>query len=133
MTNTNNNTVQEATKAALEVIAAISVSDVSSVYSGKPGCCCGCNGNHRYNSAHVDSASKNRGCAVTADEVSDRKVKKVLGIIQQNAAKVAENFVADAAQGVTNNFWVELPTGVFDSRGNERMRLFIVYTVKGNS
>lgn len=133
MTNTNNNTVQEATRAALELIAAITVADVSSVYSGKPGCCCGCKGNHRYNSAHVASASKNRGYAVTPDEVNDRQVKKVLGVIQQNAEAVASNFVADAAHGSTNNFWVELPNGGFDAKGEPTTRLFIVYPVKGNS
>src|SRR5208282_3692776 len=95
------NTAEEAKKAALALIASIKVSDVSSVYSGKPGCCCGCNGNHRYNSQHVESASKNRGYAVTPDEVNDRQVKKILAILQANADVVAEN---------RNNFYAEITT-----------------------
>src|SRR5208282_2899370 len=125
------NTAEEAKKAALALIASIKVSDVSSVYSGKPGCCCGCNGNHRYNSQHVESASKNRGYAVTPDEVNDRQVVKVIGIIQQNAEKVVVNFVADG--GCTDNFWVEIPNGGFDRKDNPTTRLYIVYPVKGNS
>ncbi len=133
MTNTNNNTVQEATQAALAVIAALTVSDVSSVYSGKPGCCCGCKGNHRYNSQHVESASKNRGYAVTGSDINDRQVAKVLAVIQANAQKVAENFVGDASTGCTDNFWIELPNGGFDRHGDPTTRLYIVYPVKGNS
>jgi len=50
--------------------------DIVSVYSGKAGrCCCGCAGKHTYASAHREWASKNRGYAVTDDEVDDRLVK----------------------------------------------------------
>lgn len=61
------------------------VADVLQVYSGKPGkCCCGCAGNHRYNSAYVAEASAYRGYEVSADEVNDRQVAKVLALLQAN-------------------------------------------------
>lgn len=49
--------------------------NITAVYSGKPGCMCGCNGKYSYASAHVDYSSKDRGYAVTDDEVNDRSVK----------------------------------------------------------
>lgn len=56
-----------------------------SVYSGKAGkCYCGCSGNHRYASKHVEAAGKDRGYAIGKEEVNDRQVKKVLGIVQAN-------------------------------------------------
>lgn len=49
----------------------IDLQDVSSVYSGRPGCACGCRGKHTYASAH-------RGYPVTDNEVSDRTVKMMV-------------------------------------------------------
>ncbi len=65
---------------------------VQSVYSGKPGCACGCKGSYRYNSAMVEAASKSRGYAVTPDEVNDSQIKKVAKIILANwhVAEVCE-------------------------------------------
>lgn len=53
----------------------ITLDKVASAYSGKVGCMCGCNGDYSYPSDYVDEASKDRGYAVHADEVSDRRVK----------------------------------------------------------
>jgi hypothetical protein len=61
----------------------ILIEDISSVYSGRPGCCCGCRGKHTYASAHRKWASENRGYPVTADEVSDRTVKMIVGKIEK--------------------------------------------------
>lgn len=55
--------------------------NIRSVYSGKPGCCCGCLGKHYYASKHVAEASKDRGYEVTPDEVSDKMIKKVFNLI----------------------------------------------------
>ena len=59
---------------AIERIANMTTDDVQSVYSGKPGCCCGCSGIHRYNSKY----------AVDGEDINDKQVKKVLGIIREN-------------------------------------------------
>ena len=47
---------------------------VTSRYSGKSGCMCGCNGNYKYKSANKELAEKNRGYAISSDEISDRAV-----------------------------------------------------------
>lgn len=66
-----------------DALVTLQVSDVSSVYSGRDGrCCCGCSGKHSYNSALVAFASKDRGYAVTNDEVNDRMVARVLRIMK---------------------------------------------------
>ena len=65
-------------RTALET-STINVEDVMSVYSGKNGsCCCGCAGKHTYASATRTLASKDRGYAVSDDEVSDRTVKMIV-------------------------------------------------------
>lgn len=64
----------------------LTVADVQSVYSGRANtCCCGCAGNHRYPSGPMRlEAGTARGYEVTDDEVSDRSVKRVLGLVQAN-------------------------------------------------
>lgn len=67
-------------------IADVSPDQVMSVYSGKANyCCCGCAGNHRYNSKHVRAASKWRGYPVRPEEISDRSVAIVLNKIKRYA------------------------------------------------
>jgi len=57
---------------------------VMSVYSGKPGCACGCRGTHRYNGTMLAEASADRGYAVTPDEVNHKQIKKVVKILLAN-------------------------------------------------
>ena len=55
---------------------------VKKVYSGKPGCMCGCRGSYRYSSrvplAEIEVA---RGYAAKLTEVNDRQVSKVTSIM----------------------------------------------------
>jgi hypothetical protein len=89
------------TTLTLGTLAALTPSDVRSVYSGKDGaCCCGCKGNHRYNSQHVAAASKDRGYEVGPDEVNDRQVAKVLKIVQA-AAQRAHDGILEGRVGAT--------------------------------
>jgi hypothetical protein len=72
----------DAVKSLLE---SVTLDQVMSVYSGKKGkCYCGCSGNHRYASAHREIAGQNRGYPISDDEVNDRQVKRVLGIVKAN-------------------------------------------------
>ena len=56
---------------------------VRSVYSGRPGCCCGCNGDHRYATAHRQEAGNWRGYAIREDETSDRSVSIIVNKINR--------------------------------------------------
>jgi hypothetical protein len=72
-------------------ISKLETSDILSVYSGRAGkCCCGCSGNHRYNSAYIAEGSKKRGYAVDAEDVNDKQVRRVLRILQANSAKAEQ-------------------------------------------
>lgn len=52
----------------------IDINQVSSVYSGRKGCACGCRGKYAYASAHTDT----RPSYYTADDgISDRSVKTI--------------------------------------------------------
>lgn len=64
----------EATKSISEV----KVEEVIKVYSGKPGCGCGCMGNYRVNPQHFELAGKIRGYEYEANEANLTQVKKVL-------------------------------------------------------
>lgn len=69
------------------LLASVTADQVMSVYSGKAGrCYCGCSGNHRYAKAHREIAGKDRGYAISDDEVNDAQVKKVLRIVKENFA-----------------------------------------------
>ena len=62
----------------------IEFADVLSVYSGKNGkCCCGCAGDHRYNSQHKEEGGTSRGYPVDAEDINDRQVRKVIGILRR--------------------------------------------------
>lgn len=69
----------------------VDLAQVSSVYSGKDNhCCCGCAGKHTYASAHVKWAGRDRGYAVTPDEVNDRTVKLIVNKINLCYAGLVE-------------------------------------------
>ena len=67
---------------ALKVIASLTVADVMSAYSGKPGCACGCNGTYRIIEANRKEADADRGYAHDDEDVNPRQVSKVLGQVQ---------------------------------------------------
>jgi hypothetical protein len=72
----------------------IHISDISSVYSGRPGCCCGCRGKHTYASAHRKWAGDDRGYKISDDEVSDVTVKRIVDKIERLVKEGAEMLIA---------------------------------------
>jgi hypothetical protein len=69
----------------LKRISSMTQSNIRSVYSGVDGkCCCGCAGKHHYNSQLVKEASVSRGYEVTADEINDKMITKVLTLMKKN-------------------------------------------------
>lgn len=68
----------------------IQLGNVLSVYSGESNhCCCGCAGKHYYPKARREEASKNRGYAVSDDEVNDYMVRKVVKFINDHMDEAA--------------------------------------------
>lgn len=78
----------------------IKAEDVASVYSGKAGkCCCGCAGKHTIASRHRDWAEANRGYEVTAEEVNDAVVKRVINKLNQNPLTSVDDELAHVVIG----------------------------------
>lgn len=69
----------------------VKVEEVVQVYSGRPGCACGCRGNYRVNPAHVAYADKERGYPHSGDEISLKSVKRILNYLQAHATEVTVN------------------------------------------
>lgn len=67
---------------------------VVSVYSGRPGCMCGCRGKHTYARAFVAEGSKRRGYAVDQGEVSDRSVRTIVRKLNADPATKVEDGIA---------------------------------------
>lgn len=88
-------------------IKELEIKDIISVYSGKDGfCCCGCSGNHYYNSNLVKEASKNRGYQVGNDEINDKMVKRVLNIFKKTSVKDIDFEEAFYATVVGNRLYI---------------------------
>jgi hypothetical protein len=62
----------------------IQVQDIASVYSGKPGCMCGCRGKYYCASALGSQRDKVRGYGITSEKVSDRQVKRIIDLMNGN-------------------------------------------------
>lgn len=63
-------------------IAILTPADVRAVYSGRPGCMCGCKGKYSVNPIHRAEADKDRGYACPVGKRSMVMVEKVLRILQ---------------------------------------------------
>jgi len=80
---------------ALAALHLLTPAALSSAYSGRPGCACGCRGTYIYASAHRERMGRERGYALTDDEVSDRSVATRLA----NARRAALNGASVQAYG----------------------------------
>lgn len=67
-------------------INTVTTDDILRVYSGRPGCGCGCRGKYRYNPKHKDEATEDAGSTgVTKADFNSVQVAKVLGLMKQHA------------------------------------------------
>ncbi len=71
----------------------IDKANVLSVYSGRPGCCCGCKGKHTYREDPDLRAlgGRNRGYEVDDDEVNEAQVTRVVNELNENLDQVVEH------------------------------------------
>jgi hypothetical protein len=69
-----------------EKLIILTKDEIMYVYSGKAyKCCCGCSGNYRYNSKHVNAGTKDRGYTVGPNEINDKQIARVLTIMKKNS------------------------------------------------
>ena len=63
----------------------LTTNEVRSVYSGRPGCCCGCRGKHTVNPLFRAEAEQHRGYAVDDNECNAAAVTRILNTIKKHA------------------------------------------------
>lgn len=72
----------------------IDSSKIVSVYSGRPGCMCGCRGKSSYAAQFVEQGSKERGYPVEPDEISDRNVRRIVNLLNKDPNTKIEDGIA---------------------------------------
>jgi len=90
----------------------IDLSKVFKVYSGKPGCMCGCRGNYRVASAHQEFSNKERGYDYDEKEISDRSVKRIVNLLEQ-AFEQGEQVEYEDHSDKVGCFFLETPARVY--------------------
>jgi len=113
--------------AALERLAKTEPGAVSSYYTGRPGCACGCRGTYRYTEAHRAISGEHRGYPVSDDDVvKPASVKRLLTMLRKRlededieVVGFGEFTVSDGEGG----WWVELDNALVENGGR-------VYTVR---
>lgn len=83
--------------------------NVVRVYSGKPGCMCGCLGKYWSAAKHAEAVGLNRGYALSAEDISDKQVTRIVNTINSNLDKVTN----------VSEDWVEVTIG---------NRIYVAYT-----
>jgi hypothetical protein len=112
----------------IETVRAIKrlvASDVTSAYSGKPGCMCGCNGNYRYYSAEYFKKF-GPGYGEAEEEVNPAQVRKVLTVIQ-----TAVNIDANDVEAIRSSSCKK--GEVILSFDFSEKRVYVVYLTPGAS
>ena len=75
-----------------KVTTPITKDEILSVYSGRPGCCCGCRGNHTYPTSRIarEVAGKKRGYPIDDDECNDGQMTRVINKLNRNLDHVED-------------------------------------------
>ena len=106
-------TAKELQTEKIALIQALSVNDLESSYSGKPGCCCGCRGNHYCITVGFAKRSKDYQ---SYSIINEKQVKRVLNIIKAHAAEVKVDYSH---------------ISFIDYSRSETGRLYVIYLLKG--
>jgi hypothetical protein len=67
------------------MIMKLDIDKVQQVYSGRPGCACGCRGTYKAPNRMADQGMEVRGYAFDAEDISDRSVKTIVGKVERIA------------------------------------------------
>lgn len=94
----------------MKTIDQVTPEEVVKVYSGRPGCGCGCRGTYRVNPVHAAFANSVRSYEYEAKEFNFVQVKKVLAILQSRASEVttttSDNFNIYSIEDSKRYYWV---------------------------
>jgi len=76
----------------MKATTTIKKDEILSVYSGRPGCCCGCRGKHSYPTSPIarNVASKKRGYPIDDDECNDGNITRIVNLLNRNLGDVED-------------------------------------------
>lgn len=100
---------------AKTIVESLTVADILKVYSGKPGCACGCNGTYNITAESRKEADKDRGYAYSDEDVNPKQVKRVLKQVQKHEAmsghgeKCEADYFEDHNDARGDVFWHAAP------------------------
>ena len=86
-------------QAMVDAVNALSKDTVINVYSGRPGCCCGCRGNHFHNTKFPDTDVYDHTV------FNDRQVARVINVIKRAAIAVTDEDLKAFDLGGTYVAW----------------------------
>lgn len=105
-------TVKNLTSEQRQVLFHLTPADVRMVYSGKPGCMCGCRGSYAYTTAAREEGTRERGYEVTDSDISDITVTRLLKKLQR--VETIEQMGCDLEDETRiANFFLETETRVY--------------------
>ena len=96
-------------------ITDVTSDQVQLVYSGKPGCGCGCRGKYWVHPLMVPQATACRGYPYEAEDVSLVQVRRVLSIMQKRADEVKAHMDVGGKQAIysiedaVRYYWLYVP------------------------
>jgi hypothetical protein len=73
---------------ATEIVKSLTPADILQVYSGKPGCHCGCNGRYFVRQAAVAAVAESDGYAPSDEDVKDKVVARLVEKVQAGASQL---------------------------------------------
>ena len=80
--------------------------DILQVYSGRPGCGCGCRGSYRYNPAHMEEAKTDaRSRILEKSDFNAAQVAKILRLMKQHPDELKCDSVVIAWETDTRYYW----------------------------
>jgi hypothetical protein len=89
----------------------IDIDKVLNVYSGKPGCMCGCKGKYTFRKATQQLGTENRGYEVTDEECDDAKVQRLINKVTRMLDDSTGDYEVEIDED--GSVYVETPTRIY--------------------
>jgi hypothetical protein len=100
----------------------VTTKDILRVYSGRPGCGCGCRGSYRYNPEHAKEAFENRKAIPKPSDFNAVQVRKVLGLMKQHSNEVECDISGAAWETDARYYWVYFTKAFIDEHQRAHIR-----------
>jgi hypothetical protein len=111
-------------------INTVTTHDILQVYSGRPGCGCGCRGKYRYNPANLEEAKANAGARILEkSDFNAAQVKKTLDLMKQHPNELKWDTTVVAWETKTRYYWAYFTQAFIDNMAQSDKVLYIISPV----